>query len=191
MNSSTLGILLFLVGLSYGYINPKIYRRALIQEGVPERMIPQRELDQLIQKVDRAQTTRDIDLAEREFQLAVRKSYRYRFPRLDAGLARVNRIFRWIITFQTQLGRMINAFNLPASAGFNLLYNIRSGYQRDSRKHQGDFSKIHRALKGAVLKEAAKWLDRDELGELLRRLNDLDRREYANIMRAYRLTRPN
>ncbi|XGW07667.1 hypothetical protein V3C99_010655 [Haemonchus contortus] len=188
MNNSILWILLLLVGLSYGYINPNVYIRALRREGIPERAIPQKELNQLITKVDRAKTVQEIDQAENEFRLAVRKSYRYRFPRLDYGLARVNRIFRWIITFQTQLGRMINAFNLPASAGFNLLYNIRSGYQRDSATYKGDFSKVHQALKGAVLKEAAKWLNRNELGELLRRLNDLDRQERPNIMRAYRLT---
>ncbi|KAK6041336.1 hypothetical protein COOONC_21161 [Cooperia oncophora] len=190
MAISTLGILLLLAALAHGYINPKTYKRALIQQGIPEKMIPHKEIDQLIRKIDRAQSTKDIDAAEKEFRLAVKKSYRWRFPRLDQGLARVNRIFRWIITFQTQLGRLFNAFNIPARAGSNLLYNIRYGYQRDSMRHEGDFSKVHLALKGAVLKEAAKWLSREELGQLLNQLNELDRKERPNIMRAINLTRP-
>ncbi|KAL6734229.1 hypothetical protein Aduo_004792 [Ancylostoma duodenale] len=144
---------------------------------------------QLARRIDAAQGDLDVRLAEAEFRLAVRKSYRWQFPKVDQKLALVNRIVRWVVTFQTQLGRLIDAFNLPLAAGYNLYTNIRTGYQREAAKHDGDFSKIHKALEAALLREAAKFLSKRELRELKRRISDLDRREHRNIMLAYEVTR--
>ncbi|RCN49421.1 hypothetical protein ANCCAN_04506 [Ancylostoma caninum] len=91
--------------------------------------------------------------------------------------------------FQTQLGRLIDAFNLPLAAGYNLYANIRTGYSREATKYDGDFSKVHKALEAALLREAAKFLSKRDLRELKRRISDLDRREHRNIMLAYELTR--
>ncbi|KAK6734071.1 hypothetical protein RB195_017691 [Necator americanus] len=90
---------------------------------------------------------------------------------------------------ETQLGRLIDAFNLPLAAGYNLYSNIQSGYQREATRHEGDFSKVHKALETAMLKEASKWLSKRELKELQRRIADLDIREHRNIMLAYKVTR--
>ncbi|KHJ78083.1 hypothetical protein OESDEN_22297 [Oesophagostomum dentatum] len=101
----------------------------------------------------------------------------------------VNRIFRWGVTFQTQLGRLINAFNLPLSAGFHLFNNIRTGFRQAAIRYDGDFSKIHKVLESSLLREAAYYLTRPQLRELERRISELDRREHNNIMLAYELTR--
>ncbi|KAK6734070.1 hypothetical protein RB195_017691 [Necator americanus] len=189
MNCFAVLVLLAVVGLCNCYVSPKVYERVFRREGFPEKMIPKKELDLLARRIDKAQGELDVRLAEAEFQLAVRKSYRWQFPRIDQRLALVNRIFRWIITFQTQLGRLIDAFNLPLAAGYNLYSNIQSGYQREATRHEGDFSKVHKALETAMLKEASKWLSKRELKELQRRIADLDIREHRNIMLAYKVTR--
>ncbi|EYC42782.1 hypothetical protein Y032_0518g2819 [Ancylostoma ceylanicum] len=182
-------ILLAIFGLCNGYVSPGVYRRVFLREGIPEKMIPKRELDLLARRIDAAQGDLDVRLAEAEFRLAVKKSYRWQFPKVDQKLALVNRIVRWIVTFQTQLGRLIDAFNLPLAAGYNLYTNIRTGYQREAAKYDGDFSKVHKALERALLKEAAKFLSKRELRELERRISELDQREHRNIMLAYKVTR--
>ncbi|VDK66742.1 unnamed protein product [Cylicostephanus goldi] len=90
---------------------------------------------------------------------------------------------------ETQLGRMITAFNLPIAAGYSLYYNIRSGYQREAMRYDGDFSKIHKAMEASLVREAAKYLSPQELRLLERRLWELDQRESRNIQLAYQLTR--
>ncbi|RCN49422.1 hypothetical protein ANCCAN_04507, partial [Ancylostoma caninum] len=93
-------ILLAALGLCSGYVSPGVYKRVLLREGIPEKMIPKKELDLLARRIDTAQGELDVRLAEAEFQLAVKKSYRWQFPRVDQKLALTNRIVRWIITFQ-------------------------------------------------------------------------------------------
>ncbi|KHJ78189.1 putative bacteriochlorophyll 4-vinyl reductase [Oesophagostomum dentatum] len=154
-----------LLGTVYAYVSPNVYRRVLRREGVPERMIPHRELEQLARRIDRAQGDIDVQLAEAEFLLAVRKSYRWTFPKIDQKLAMVNRIFRWGVTFQ------------------------RTGFRQAAIRYDGDFSKIHKVVESSVLREAAYYLTRPQLRELERRISELDRREHNNIMLAYELTR--
>ncbi|CAJ0607843.1 unnamed protein product [Cylicocyclus nassatus] len=177
MNIFFIFLSLALFALCNGYVSPNVYRRVLLREGIPERQIPNKELELLAKRIDQARSEFDVKFAEAEFQVAVRRSYRWRFPRVDQRLA------------LTQLGRMVNAFNLPIAAGYNLYYNIRSGYQRESMRYDGDFSKIHKALEASLLREAAKYLSPQELGLLERRIRELDQRESRNIQLAYQLTR--
>lgn len=189
MNLIAVGVVLLVVDLASAYVNPEVYKRLLLREGVPEKMIPHREIEQLARRIDNARSDKDVQNAEGEFRLAVRKSYRWSFPKLDFNLARVNRIFRWAITFQTQLGRLINAFNLPIAAGYNLYYNIRNGYQRESMKYKGDFSQTHKAVLKALLREASKVMTSQQLQELESRISELELKEQQNIMLAETLTR--
>lgn len=83
------------------------------------------------------------------------------------------------------MGRLVDSFNLPLAAGYNLYSNIvcilknymlafryvtnylqRSGYQREAAKYDGDFSKVHKALEAALLREASKWLSKRDLRQL-------------------------
>ncbi|WKX94410.1 hypothetical protein Q1695_011570 [Nippostrongylus brasiliensis] len=189
MGIATFGILLTVVAIGHGYVSVDVYRRAFRREGLPEKMIPHKELNQLAQRLDRAHSQKDVDLAEKEFNQAVAKTSRFRFRRLETTLRLINRVAYWVINFQTQLGRLINAFNLPLAASANLFYNIQSGYQREAIRYKGDFSKIHKALERSVLAEASKHLSRSDLRELERRISELDQREHRQIMLAYRVTR--
>ncbi|VDP01417.1 unnamed protein product [Heligmosomoides polygyrus] len=201
MNLIAVGVVLLVVDLASAYVNPEVYKRLLLREGVPEKMIPHREIEQDRTEMLYATTppapfnrVQHPHLEEQgftffKFRLAVRKSYRWSFPKLDFNLARVNRIFRWAITFQTQLGRLINAFNLPIAAGYNLYYNIRNGYQRESMKYKGDFSQTHKAVLKALLREASKVMTSQQLQELESRISELELKEQQNIMLAETLTR--
>lgn len=47
MNLIAVGVVLLVVDLASAYVNPEVYKRLLLREGVPEKMIPHREIEQV------------------------------------------------------------------------------------------------------------------------------------------------